>query len=210
MDPQVSDEHYTDGYDDLMRFISYFYQVDLTRKLAPTKILYIGVGNKTVETYLRNNHYDVVTCDIDKRLKPDYVADVRHLPFRSGKFDLVLAFQILEHIPWKDVGVALKQIAKVTSKYAIISLPYSSTGFELVLRFPLIEKLLQVQLLNFSLRVPHFLRRAHFSGEHYWELGMRNFSKERFRRLVKEDFVILREVTPVLNTYHHFFILEKR
>lgn len=47
------------NYDTLERFISYYYQISLVKKVNPNKILEIGIENKTVSTYLINNGYDV-------------------------------------------------------------------------------------------------------------------------------------------------------
>ena len=44
---QVPKEHYSNNYDNVFRFISYYYQIDLAIKLKPKNILEIGIGNKT-------------------------------------------------------------------------------------------------------------------------------------------------------------------
>ena len=48
---KASKSHYLGEYDDLGRFISYFYQIDIVKNLEPDNILEIGVGNKTVSNY---------------------------------------------------------------------------------------------------------------------------------------------------------------
>lgn len=104
---QVPKEHYIGKYDDLMRFISYYYQIDLIRKLNPDSVLEIGIGNKTVSNYLQQNEIKIETCDFDKELKPDYIADIRDLPFKDNSYSAVIACEVLEHLPWKDVDKAL-------------------------------------------------------------------------------------------------------
>jgi SAM-dependent methyltransferase len=96
---QVSQNHYYSDYDSIDRFISYFYQTDLIKTLQPQSILEVGVGNKTLTNYLKQYGYSVTTCDFDKKLAPDYVADIRALPFEDASFDAVLAFEVLEHLP---------------------------------------------------------------------------------------------------------------
>ncbi len=206
---QVPKEHYYSNYDSLRRFITYYYQIDLVRKLKPDRILEIGVGNKTVTNYLRQNNYKVITCDFDKQLNPDYVADVRKLPFENELFDVVLACEILEHLPWKDVGKALNEIFRVTKKFVIVSLPYSSVAFEFIFRFPLIETITGRKLIKSFVRIPLF-KKAENRGEHYWELGRRNFSKRKIRKKFEEKFKIKKELRPVLNAKHYFFVLEKK
>jgi len=138
--------HYHKNYDKITRFISYYHQLKLVRDIEPKKILEIGIGNKTVSDYLKRHGFNVVTCDFDSKLKPDVIADVRKLPFKKSEFDLVLACEILEHIPYTDVRKALEEINKVTSKYAIISVPYSQIYFGCSITFPLISPLLQKKI----------------------------------------------------------------
>lgn len=49
---------------------------------------------------------------------------LRHrLPFRSSAFDLVSAFETLEHVPPDDVPRALRELRRVTSHYLIATIP---------------------------------------------------------------------------------------
>ncbi len=207
---QVPKEHYFGKYDDLMRFISYFYQIDLVRKLKPNNVLEVGIGNKTVSNYLKQNGIKVDTCDFNKDLEPNYVADIRELPFKDKSYDVVMACEVLEHIPWKDVERALKELHRISKKHVLISIPYSSTGFELLFKFPLIGRILKRPFLDLFLRIPYFFIGIKFSGEHYWEMGRRNYSKRKIKSLFGKYFKIIKEIRPILNHYHYFFILEKK
>lgn len=135
-------------YDDVLRFISYFYQISLIKELNPGSILEIGVGNKTVSNYLKQQGFNVITCDIDRTLKPDYSADIRELPFDDNSFDAILACEILEHLPWKDVDIALTELHRVTKDYVVISIPYSAAYFEFLLKFSLLKKILNRDYLS--------------------------------------------------------------
>ena len=146
------EQPYNTDYDDLFMFISYFYQIDLVRKLNPRNILEIGVGNKTVSNYLKQNGFSVTTCDLNKRLKPDYVADIRNLPFEDNCFDVILACEVLEHIPFKDIEIILKELRRITKKYVIISVPYISFYADFVLRFPRMDRIFKRPYLRLLLR----------------------------------------------------------
>lgn len=207
---QVKKDHYFRNYDDLYRFISYFYQIDIIKECRPKKILEIGVGNKTVYNYLKQNSYDVVSCDFDKSLRPDCVADARDTPFKEKSFDLILICEVLEHIPFDQIDKALGDLHRITKRYVIVSVPYASTTISCTLRFPLVEKIFGRKFLSPFIRIPYFWKKIEFSGEHYWELGRKNYSINRVRKTFRKKFKIIKEVRPALNHYHHFFVLEKK
>lgn len=226
MEPQVKKSHYfRRKYDDLNRFISYFYQVDLVQELAQRdanirmhandtnntnfKILEIGKGNSFFADYLKKLKYDVTTCDFDKNLSPDIVADIRSLPIQDTAFDLVTAFEVLEHIPYEDLPKALKELRRVSKKYVIVSLPYRSAGLEWVLKFPGIRTLIGKPFLSIFLRLPLWFGGIQVSKQHYWEIDLWNYSLRKIRKMLKNSFKIKKEIRPVLNHCHYFFVLEK-
>ena len=101
-----------------------------------SKILEVGIGNAFVSDYLKKIGYHVTTCDFDERLKPDIVADIRELAIMDRDFDIVTAFEVLEHIPFEDFDKTLKKLKEVSSKFVVISLPYRSTSIEFILKIP--------------------------------------------------------------------------
>ena len=206
---QVSRDHYFNQYDSLQRFISYFYQIDEVKRNNPKSVLEIGVGNKTVSDYLKRTGVEVTTCDFDHSLEPDVVADARKLPFESDRFDLILACEILEHIPFSDFENALSELKRVSSETVILSVPYSCAFFEYIfsISVPFFSK-----IFNYKIKVPYFISRVEFgktNNEHYWEMGTNGYSKIKIRRILKKHFKIDKEFSPVLNSHHYFFILKK-
>lgn len=206
---QVPREHYMNNYDSIERFISYFCQIDFALKTKARRILEIGIGNKTVSDYLKRCGLEVTTCDFDHSLGPDIVADIRKLPFEKNQFETVLAFEILEHIPFSDFEKALAEISRVSSKNVIISIPYSCAHIEnlTLICIPFFSKLFRI-----ALRVPYFFMPTKLNEknkEHYWEMGRKGYSKKRIREVLKKYFKIKKEFQPELNSYHYFFILEK-
>lgn len=208
--PQIDSARYNKGYDDLFRFISYHAQIDLIVQHRPEKMLEIGKGNGFVSSYIKNLGIAIDTCDFDERLNPTIVADVRQLPIQDNTYDLVTAFEVIEHIPWEDVPTALAEIARVATGRVIISIPYSSTGFEWICKFPGIETLTGKKYIDLFVRIPLFFRKHIFYGQHYWEMGKREFPISKIRALFETHFVIEREFSPPLNKFHYFFVLRKR
>ncbi len=205
---QVPKTHYTKEYDNLERFISYFYQIDFTKKLYPKKILEIGVGNKTVSNYLKNQGFNITTYDFDKKLKPDFVGDVRKMPFKNNSFDLVMCCEVLEHIPFSEFGRTLNEIRRISRKNAIISIPNSSKTIAVHIKFPGMFFLFHKPLLSFVFSIP-FPTKHKFDGEHYWEIGKKNYALKKIKKRIKKYFKIKKNFRIPLNTYHQFFILEK-
>lgn len=209
-DVQVNKDHYFRGYDTIDRFISYYYQVNLVKSLEVNTLLEIGVGNKTVTNCLKESGYKITTCDIDPELGVDYVADIRSLPFDNNSFDAVLAYEVLEHLPWEEVPSALKELHRVSKKHVLVSLPYSCAALEITIHFPLIKRLLNELFVDLIfIRLPYFFRRQKFDGEHYWEIGKKGHSIKTVRNLLRKHFVINKEVRPILKPIQYFFMLEK-
>jgi hypothetical protein len=50
-----------------------------------------------------------------------------------------------------------------------------------------------------------------FDGEHYWEIGKKDFSLKRIKRLFETNsFNILRDYRVPEKPFHHIFVLEKK
>jgi len=203
---ELPEEFYFKNYADLTRFISYFYQIDSVFKLKPRTILEVGVGNNLVSNYLKQSGFKVTTVDINKNLKPDVVGNLANLPFLDNTFDVVLAFEILEHIPFRDVPTSLYELRRVSRRKVIISLPYSCLFVESIFS---VKTPFMTRQLRLFLGIPTF--RANFKRRsgHYWEMGYKNYPKKEVRKLLERYFKITSEFQPLLNPYHYFFILEK-
>src|SRR3989344_4771039 len=77
-------------YSDLERWSSFWYQINEISVLKPEKILEIGVGDKTVNNYLKAAGFEVSSLDIDPHTKPDHVGSVENIPLPDKSVDLVL------------------------------------------------------------------------------------------------------------------------
>lgn len=200
------EKHFHKEYDSVSRFISYYYQCSTVLGLKPKSVLEVGVGNKLVSSYLKNNGVDVTTCDYDKTLKPDVVSDIRDLSkFKDNSFDVVIAFEILEHIPWNDLDKALSELKRVSKKYVVISVPHTGWFFNVCFEIPFTKK----RLFNIGFTVSRFWANMKPRAEHYWEIGFKNYSLSRVRGKLKEYFTIDNDFQIKMNRYHHFFVMEK-
>jgi SAM-dependent methyltransferase len=168
---QVRPEHYQPiAYDVKSRFPSYWHQIQEVLIRHPSRVLEIGSGNGFVSSYLRRAGIRVVSADIDASLGPDLVASVRDLPFRERSFDIVIAYQVLEHLPFERFAECVASMSKVSRRHMLISLPDRRPS--LFIRagvYPWVAH-------EFRFTLPVLIPRKHrFDGEHYWEIGRRGY-----------------------------------
>lgn len=200
---QVAAEHYeVASYDTLERWISYWYQVRTIAPLGDRSVLHVGVGNGTVPWLLRTQlGMDVTTTDYDARLNPDVTADVRALDahFEAKQFDVVCAFQVLEHLPFADFEGALRQLARVARRHVVFSIP--NNGKTVALRVDVGGHKLAI-----GRKIP--MNRAWaFDGQHHWEVGTRGHSAAAVRAVVERVAPIAREEVYADYPYHRAFVL---
>ncbi len=105
---------------------------ELTPRAAPESILEVGVGEGEVAARLAARWPSVRIVGIDL---PDSTlashwheaplngafADIARLPFPDSSFDLVLAIEVLEHVP--DPPAALRELARVARRDVVVSVP---------------------------------------------------------------------------------------
>ena len=56
-----------------------------------------------------------INVDIRKKVSPDLVCDVRSLPFPDNSCEIVVAYDILEHLSWRETVPVLKEWLRVLS-----------------------------------------------------------------------------------------------
>ena len=153
-----------------------------------------------MSSYLRARlGFAVTTFDFDASLQPDVIGDVRELSsmVRERSFDAVVAFQVLEHLPFADFIPTLQQMGKVARTAVILSLPHYGWNVQGRIR-------LWKWDWAFSRRISK--RPAwRFDGEHHWEIGTRGYPLSRVRAAVAAAFKIDREYFCPDYSYHYFF-----
>lgn len=192
-------------YCSIERWSSYWQQINEIIKCRPTSVLEIGVGDGVVADYLINNtDIKYTSMDIADDLKPDAIGSVDAMPLSDNAFDLVCAFEVLEHLPFEKFEKSLKEMQRVSLKYVLISLPHWGRHFAFSLSLPYFKKIKWQRKFN-PLPMKH-----KFDGQHYWEIGKRDFSLLKIKKSIKDSgCIMLRDYICFESPYHHFFVLEK-
>ncbi len=196
----------SEEYDSKERFCSYWHQINEILMIAPQRILEVGIGNGFVARYLRDKGSNVVTLDTIYSLKPDIVGSVRALPFSEDSFEVVACYEVLEHLPYDQFRSSLMELARISNRFVLISLPDVTTTYRVNIELP---KGIRIKKL-----IPHPFPRADshkFDGQHYWEIGRKDYSLAKIKaEIMSAGYKILKSYRVFENHYHHFFILEKQ
>lgn len=199
-----SNKIYDRKYDSKMRFISYWYQAHEIFTFEPNRVLEIGVGSGFLSLYLKHCNISVKTVDIDRERHPDVVAPVTRLPFENGEFDVVVAYEVLEHLPYEKFGSALCELARVASRAVIISLPTATRFLRFEFPIPFVTRIRKL------IETPFLPYRAPLHREHFWEIGIRGYPRSRIADDIRvADLVIQKQYRVFENPRHYFFVLSK-
>ena len=204
---QVDKKHYSfKGYFHKFRWMSYWYQLkEIVDRPEIQSQLDIGAGSaftrKALEVHRPDINYQ--TMDIAADLNPDVVGSVTHIPLPDASFDVVSAFQVLEHIEFKDFEAALQELSRVSKRYVFISLPHNVPSIDFQIKLPKLKR------FSLAIKIPYG-QKHEFNGQHYWEVGKKGYEASKILSIFKKHFTVLDEYVPFENQYHHFYILEKK
>lgn len=135
--PQIYDEQFRDWSRHFEDAVAEYNQEHVERKawimgvvedLKPGTILDVGCGvGYPALRPLYERGYRIIGLDISREYLdechglPVMRGDAHHLPFKDSSFDLVIATEILEHVPL--IALGMTEIKRVTKK-AIFSAPH--------------------------------------------------------------------------------------
>lgn len=202
---QVERKHYAfSRYMSKARWSSIWHQLDEIQMLAPEIVLEIGPGPGLFKTLAATFGITVETLDIDPALNPDHVGSATAMPFADAAYDVVCAFQMLEHLPYEESLRAFAEMVRVSRRHVVISLPDARIVWRYEIHIP------KVGPRVFFLPRPQLNSPVHeFDGQHYWEINKRGY---RLARIVA-DFTKLIGLTRTYRSpeypFHRFFVFER-
>jgi predicted SAM-dependent methyltransferase len=202
---QVDKSHYEfDIYMPIQRWCSVWHQLDEIHKLKPENVLEVGPGLGFLKALSKALGFTVETIDIDPDLNPDYVGSATNMPFNDFTYDVVCAFQMLEHIPYESSLKAFSEMVRVSRRNVLISLPDVKSGW----RFQF--HLSRIGGYDVSVSHPLFIPQEHkFDGEHYWEINKRGYP---LARVIADLSVYAKLITTYRARefpFHRFFVFER-
>jgi ubiquinone/menaquinone biosynthesis C-methylase UbiE len=141
----------------------------------PNSILEVGVGAGVLKNVLNNFVKEYITMDINQKLAPDIVSDIRDFqPSLEGKFDCVICADVLEHMPFKDLEHNLRNIYRYLTKNgkALITIPHRR--IEVLVITPRYKSLLftlPVWLRPYGFYSRFVKKKVPIDPHHCWEIG---------------------------------------
>ncbi len=197
---------------DFLDWYRYYYIVKAIIKFNSQHILEIGSGSGIVKNCLQPFVSRYMVLDINPRLQPDIVADVRVYRKEFEKqFDCVIAADVLEHIPFPHVERSLCNLHRYLrdNGKAVLTVPHRRSHF--LFMTPTYKPhimTIPTGLLSPGAFYRRFInRQIWIDPDHCWEIGdgrikksdvevaFRNagFSIESFRKLLYVDFWTLKK-----------------
>ena len=208
MQKQVDKSHYEFGkYVHKRRWASMWHQLDEVIKLNPERVLEVGPGPGLFKSMAGAMGVHVETLDLDPELEPDHVVSVFEMPFEDGSFDVVCAFQMLEHLPFEQSLDAFREMARVAGKAVVISLPDAAT------RWPVSVHIPKIGSVKFSIPKPRLRAPVHqFDGEHHWEVNKAGYALDRIVSELERasGYSVKKSYRVPENPYHRFLIFEPK
>ncbi|KKT89058.1 MAG: methyltransferase type 11 [Candidatus Jorgensenbacteria bacterium GW2011_GWC1_48_8] len=193
---------------DLINWMRYAAIVKELTKIKPTSVLEVGPGEGVIKNVMKDfvERYD--TLDVNPKLSPTYESNIRKfIAEASGKYDCVIAADILEHIPFEDLEIALKNLNAYLKpgSTALITIPHRSHYLFFMTSWKHKPHIVRIPTLKWFLRP--FGQKVAIDPDHQWETGdgkhkikdvenaMRKagFKIERRQKLVYVDFWILKK-----------------
>lgn len=202
---QVEKGHYDFfGYMTKKRWISIWSQLDEIQRLKPESVLEIGAGAGIFKIVASSFGVRVETLDVDPELNPDYIASVISMPFCNDFYDVVCAFQMLEHLPYDQSVQAFNEMIRVSRRYVVISLPDARPVWQYKLYIP------KFKAFDFLVPRPQIsLPKNRFNGEHYWEVNKEGYSLDRIVSDFTVNIKLIKTYRVFENPFHRFFVFKK-
>ena len=195
---------------DFIDWYRYFFIIKEVIGLRPEVLLEIGAGNEIVKNCLRKFIKNYRVMDINAKLNPDILSDIRKFkPELKERFNCIICAEVLEHMPFSDSGINLRNIYGYLTKNgkALITIPHRRSHFLFMTptQKPYVFTV-PTGFLSPGAFYRRFIKRKIWIDPHHcWEIGdgkvkrrdvellfrKVGFRVEKFKKLLYVDFWVL-------------------
>ncbi|MHA1469268.1 MAG: class I SAM-dependent methyltransferase [Candidatus Asgardarchaeia archaeon] len=88
----------------------------IINEIQPTSIIDVGCGSNKFCAMLKKTNIKSIGIDCACPLA-DVISDADNLPFHDNQFDLLTAFDVLEHIPEEEIDIVFKEFKRVAHRF---------------------------------------------------------------------------------------------
>jgi len=172
---QLEEAEYLKRLDFLNWYRFYFLFRDLL-SCRSQRVLEIGGGSGVLKNCVAPHVEKYEMFDINERLKPDYLGDVRtRIPALTGRYDTIVAADVLEHLPFADLPDTLANLRSylVPGGRAFITIPHRASYF-LFMTPSYIPHVIRIAtgFLSLGAFYRRFIKRKIWTDPyHCWEIG---------------------------------------
>ena len=208
-------EDYLKGID-LSSWYRYYFIIKEVIEFKPQNILEIGAGNEVVKNCLLKVAKDYKVMDINSKLKPDILSDLREFrPELKEKFDCVICAEVLEHMPFEDLEKNLTNIYNylIGEGKAMITIPHRRARVMIITPLSY-QKPLIVTLPSWLKSSPksfyqQFIKKRIWKDPHHcWEIGDGKIRKNDIEFVMKKSGFEIEKFMKLL--YADFWVLSKK
>lgn len=173
------DKSYYLEHTDFKDWMRYYCIIKDVLKYKPKSVLECGTGNDIVKNIISPTVKKYLTLDLNEKLKPDIVGDIStYYKDFDNQFDIIIACEILEHIPYGLLGKTIDNLVSYLNKDGkiIITLPLKRP-------FISISTILNIDPKHFYF--PKFRNKGYVDPCHCWEIGSCGITKNKIEGVIK-------------------------
>jgi len=90
--------------------------IKIIKEWLPKSLIDVGCGHNEFVKEIRSLNISSIGLDFACS-GADIIADAKNIPFENKKFDVLTAFDMLEHLLQEDVPIVLKEFERVSSRF---------------------------------------------------------------------------------------------
>lgn len=197
---------------------SYLYQLRMIQSLKPVRLLEVGPGDSVIGFVIGQLGVVYHSLDIIKDRGATYEGRLEDFDPTciDEPYDVVCAFQMLEHSPYERFTENVRKLAALSRRYVFISVPYSCKGFRIKALWHRGQNDDASKHWRFFWEsgLPNRRYRPEFMEEfpwavHYWEMGRKAFPRSRVVADIEAAGLKLVRQVHGENPFHYFFLAEK-